>query len=68
MLYRGMYLIIKKISWDHCEDSYRIVAQDTDSSNALKKMDAYILLEGTDENTSYSMVKYDDPLVLKKSA
>ena len=63
-----MYLIVKKISWDHCEDSYRIVAQDTDSSNALKKMDAYILLEGTDENTSYSMVKYDEPLVLTKSA
>ena len=63
-----MYLIIKKIKYEHCEDSYRVVAQDEDSTKALKKIDAYILLEGTDENTSYSMVKYEEPLVLKKSA
>ncbi len=63
-----MYLVIKKISWDHCEDSYRVVAQDEDSTKALQKMDAYILLEGTDENTSYSLVRYEAPLVLKKSA
>ena len=54
-----MYLIIKKIKYEHCEDSYRVVAQDEDSAKALQKIDAYILLEGTDENTSYSMVKYD---------
>ena len=68
MLYWGMYLIIKKIKYDHCEDSYRVVAQDLDSTKALQKMDAYILLEGTEQNTSYTMVKYDAPLVLKKSA
>ena len=62
-----MYLVIKKISWDHCEDSYRVVAQDEDSTKALQKMDAYILLEGTDENTSYSLVRYEAPLVLKNS-
>ena len=62
-----MYLIIKKITYDHknVDDNYFIVDQTKDKDIALDKLRGYRLIE-TRKEVSYSIVNHLDTLVLTK--
>ena len=58
-----IYLIIKEIDYDNMENTYRVMdfANDIDKANDM--LQGYKLIEKQD-NVSYSIVKYEKPLVL----
>jgi hypothetical protein len=60
-----IYLIIKEIDYDNMENTYRVMdfANDIDKANDM--LQGYKLIEKQD-NVSYSIVKYEKPLVLTK--
>ena len=60
-----VYLIIKEIDWENMDSSYRVMdfANDIDKANDM--LQGYKLIEKQD-NVSYSIVKYEKPLVLTK--
>ena len=60
------YLIIKTIEWDNLPNSYRIVDDTTDINKANDMLQGYNLIE-KDKNTTYSIVKFEQPLVLKEA-
>ena len=60
-----IYLIIKEIDYENMENTYRVMdfANDIDKANDM--LQGYKLIEKQD-NVSYSIVKYEKPLVLTK--
>ena len=60
------YLIIKTIEWENLPNSYRIVDETTDINKANDMLQGYNLIE-KDKNTTYSIVKFEQPLVLKEA-
>jgi hypothetical protein len=58
-----IYLIIKEIDYENMENTYRVMdfANDIDKANDM--LQGYKLIEKQD-NVSYSIVKYEKPLVL----
>ena len=60
-----IYLIIKEIDYENMDNSYRVMdfANDIDKANDM--LQGYKLIEKQD-NVSYSIVKYEKPLVLTK--
>ena len=59
------YLIIKEINYENMDNTYRVMdfANDIDKANDM--LQGYKLIEKQD-NVSYSIVKYEKPLVLTK--
>ena len=60
-----IYLIIKEIDYENMENSYRVMDFATDIETANDMLQGYKLIEKQD-NVSYSIVKYEKPLVLTK--
>ena len=60
-----IYLIIKEIDYENMENTYRVMdfANDIDKANDM--LQGYKLIEKQD-NVSYSIVKYEKPLILEK--
>ena len=60
-----IYLIIKEIQYENMENTYRVMdfANNIDKANDM--LQGYKLIEKQD-NVSYSIVKYEKPLVLTK--
>ena len=60
-----IYLIIKEIQYENMENTYRVMDFATDIDKANDMLQGYKLIEKQD-NVSYSIVKYEKPLVLTK--
>ena len=60
-----MYLIIKEIQYENMDNSYRVMDYTSDVDKANDMLQGYKLIEKQD-NVSYSIVKYEKPLVLTK--
>ena len=58
-----MYLILKETSFDNIDSIYDICNFTTDMDKANDMLQGYKLIEKQD-NVSYSIVKYEKPLVL----
>jgi len=58
-----IYLIIKEIDYENMDNTYRVMdfANDIDKANDM--LQGYRLIEKQD-NVSYSIVRYERPLVL----
>ena len=59
------YLIIKEINYENMDNTYRVMDFANDMDRANDMVQGYNLIEKQD-NVSYSIVKYEKPLVLTK--
>ena len=57
------YLIIKEIQYERLDNSFDVINQTTDINKANDMLQGYNLIN-KDEDTTYSIVKYETPLVL----
>ena len=57
------YLIIREIDYDTLDNSYDVMNQTTDINKANDMLQGYNLINKR-EDTTYSIVKYESPLVL----
>ena len=60
-----IYLIIKEIEYENMPNTYRIVDDTTDIDKANDMLQGYNLIE-KDKNVSYTILKYEKPLILEK--
>ena len=60
-----MYLIIREIEYDTLDNSYDVVDNTTDINKANDMLQGYQLINKNKERT-YSIVKYESPLILTK--
>ncbi len=61
-----MYLILRHINYKHlAEDSYTIVGDAKDIKSANRLINAYNEIN-KNENTTFSVLNYEPPLILKK--
>ena len=60
-----IYLIIKETDYENLDNSYRVMDYTSDVDKANDMLQGYKLIE-KDERVSYSIVKYETPLVLTK--
>ena len=58
-----MYLIIKEIQYENMENSYRVCDYTDSLDKANDMLQGYNLIE-KDKNVSYTILKYEKPLVL----
>jgi len=61
-----MYLIIKKVKFNLCPDSYFVQDTTSDVDIAEDKLRGYNLIN-TDKQTSYHIVKFQETLVLTEA-
>ena len=57
------YLIIKEIEYERLDNSFDVINQTTDINKANDMLQGYNLIN-KDKDTTYSIVKYESPLVL----
>ena len=57
------YLIIKETKYDNIDNSFDVMNQTTDINKANDMLQGYTLIN-KDKDTTYSIVKYETPLVL----
>ena len=57
------YLIIREIEYHNIDNSFDVMNQTTDINKANDMLQGYNLIN-KDEDTTYSIVKYETPLVL----
>ena len=57
------YLIIREIDYQNLENSFDVMNQTTDINKANDMLQGYTLIN-KDKDTTYSIVKYESPLVL----
>ena len=57
------YLIIREIDYDTLDNSFDVMNQTTDINKANDMLQGYQLIN-KDKDTTYSIVKYESPLVL----
>ena len=57
------YLIIREIEYQNLENSFDVMNQTTDINKANDMVQGYNLINKR-EDTTYSIVKYESPLVL----
>jgi hypothetical protein len=57
------YLIIREIDYKHIDNSYDVMKCTTDINKANDMVQGYNLINN-DKDTTYSIVKYETPLVL----
>jgi hypothetical protein len=60
-----MYLILKERHYDNIENSYDIVASSKDLDIINDKLRGYQLIND-DKDHTYSIVRYESPLLLKE--
>ena len=60
-----MYLIIKEIDYENMENTYRVVDTTSDIDKANDMLQGYNLIN-KNEDVVYTIVKYEQPLILKK--
>ena len=60
-----MYLILKERHYDNIENSYDIVASSKDIDVINDKLRGYQLIND-DKDHTYSIVRYESPLLLKE--
>ena len=60
-----MYLIIEETQYDHSDNTYHIEDCTTDYNKAIDMLQGYNLINKED-NVFYTLVKYEQPLILKK--
>ena len=60
-----IYLIIKEIDYENMDNTYRVMDYSNNLDKANDMLQGYKLIE-KDEKVSYSIVKYETPLVLTK--
>ena len=58
-----MYLIIREIEYHNIDNSFDVMNQTTDINKANDMLQGYTLIN-KDKDTTYSIVKYETPLVL----
>ena len=57
------YLIIREIEYQNLDNSFDVMNQTTDINKANDMLQGYTLIN-KDKATTYSIVKYESPLVL----
>ena len=57
------YLIIREIEYQNLDNSFDVMNQTTDINKANDMLQGYQLIN-KDKDTTYSIVKYETPLVL----
>ena len=57
------YLIIREIQYENLDNSFDVMNQTTDINKANDMLQGYNLIN-KDKDTTYSIVKYESPLVL----
>ena len=57
------YLIIREIEYQNLDNSFDVINQTTDINKANDMLQGYNLIN-KDKATTYSIVKYESPLVL----
>ena len=57
------YLIIREIQYENLDNSFDVMNQTTDINKANDMLQGYTLIN-KDKDTTYSIVKYETPLVL----
>ena len=57
------YLIIREIEYQNLDNSFDVMNQTTDINKANEMLQGYTLIN-KDKDTTYSIVKYETPLVL----
>ena len=60
-----IYLIIKETDYENMDNTYRVMDYSDNLDKANDMLQGYKLIE-KDERVSYSIVKYETPLVLTK--
>ena len=60
-----IYLIIKEIDYEGIDNTYRVMDHSDNIDKANDMLQGYKLIE-KDERVSYSIVKYETPLILEK--
>ena len=60
-----IYLIIKEIDYENMENSYRVMDFATDIDKANDMLQGYKLVE-KNQDVFYSIIKYEQPLILTK--
>ena len=60
-----MYLIIREIDYDTIDNSYDVMEYTTDLDKANDMVQGYRMIN-EDKNISFSILKYEKPLVLTK--
>ena len=60
-----MYLILREIHYEGIDNSYDVEDFTTDHQTALEKLQGYKLINKR-KNTTYSILKYESPLLLTK--
>ena len=59
------YLILKHTPYEYIKDSFDIVSTTNNLDEANNRLQGYQLID-EDKNNSYSILKYEQPLVLTK--
>ena len=57
------YLILREIEYQNLDNSFDVMNQTTDINKANDMLQGYTLIN-KDKDTTYSIVKYETPLVL----
>ena len=60
-----MYLILRETHYEGIDNSYDVVDCTTDHTKAVEKLQGYVLINDRKDRT-YSILKYESPLVLTK--
>ena len=60
-----MYLIIKETDYENLDSTYRVMDYTSDVDKANDMLQGYNLIE-KDKNVSYTILKYEKPLILEK--
>ena len=60
-----MYLIIKETDYENLDSTYRVMDYTSDVDKANDMLQGYNLIE-KENNVSYSIVKYEQPLKLER--
>jgi len=60
-----MYLILKHTPYEYIDDSYDIVSATDNLDDANNKLQGYQLIN-ENKNISFSILKYEQPLILTK--
>ena len=61
----NMYLIIREIEYDTFENDYSVLGSADNMESANKLLDAHKLINKREDRT-YSIIKYESPLLLTK--
>ena len=57
------YLIMREVQYERLDNSFDVMNQTTDINKANDMLQGYTLIN-KDKDTTYSIVKYESPLVL----